>query len=307
MNKNKGIWIVIIGILFIGILVTVITVSFVNRKGNAEQAYGLSETSNLEEQTAFYSGEAEEESFAFQSPYSAPVPPAEEEPLLSRSQEPGILAAPPEPEAAAGGVEAQQEAGIAVEADSAQATAPLAVGEDAEAAKPAAAEEAPAAPRTVMAEDARSKTAEPFITPLSPDSKGRRTLVETTDAAVYYQKHMAELDGQIKKMREESADSNTYSMKALADKELRMWSRELNDIYTSVSECLDTEEREELEVSQQNWIKERDLKAQTAGKKYSGGSLEGVEYTASLADSTRSRAYDLVAEYEDILSEEESQ
>lgn len=306
MNKNKGIWIVIIGILFIGILVTVITVSFVNRKGNAEQAYGLSETPDLEEQTAFYSGEAEEESFAFQSPYSAPVPPAEEEPLLSRSQEPGILAAPPGTEAAAGAVEAQLEAGSEMGTDSGEAAAP-AVGEDAKAAKPAAAEEVPAAPRTVMAEDARSKTAEPFITPLSPDSKGRSTLVETTDAAVYYKKHMAELDGQIKKMREESADSNTYSMKALADKELRMWSRELNDIYTSVSECLDTEEREELEVSQQNWIKERDLKAQTAGKKYSGGSLEGVEYTASLADSTRSRAYDLVAEYEDILSEEETQ
>lgn len=306
MNKNKGIWIVIIGILVIGILVTVMTVSFVSRKESADQAIGQPEIANQEEPAAFYSEEAKEEPFTSQAPDSSPVSPAEEEPLLSRSQEPGILSA--EPEAAAGVLKALPETGTGVETDPAAAHDAEVLEEGAQVLEPAAfGASVPAEPQSAMEKDAPAKAAEPFITPLSPDSKGRSTIVESMDAAAYYQKHMAELDGQIKKMREESADSNTYSMKALADKELRMWSRELNDIYASVSDCLDTEEREELEVSQQKWIKERDSKAQAAGKKYSGGSLEGVEYTASMADSTRSRAYDLVAEYEDVLSEEEVQ
>lgn len=152
-----------------------------------------------------------------------------------------------------------------------------------------------------------SPAAEPVITPVSPDSRGRSAGDISTAGAAYYQKHLAELDARIQKMRENSGDSNTYSMKGLADKELKLWNQEMNAIYTAVSDGLDDEARQALEEAQRTWIKDRDAKAEETAKKYSGGSLEGLEYTASLAESTRGRAYDLVDEYMEALSDTEGQ
>lgn len=91
-------------------------------------------------------------------------------------------------------------------------------------------------------------------------------------------------------------------MKALVEKELKLWDREQNAIYAAITQELNDEDRKALETSQQEWIKSRDTKAEDAAKKYSGGSLEELEYTASLTESTRARAYDLVAEYMNVLS-----
>ena len=68
-------------------------------------------------------------------------------------------------------------------------------------------------------------------------------------------------------MRSESSDSTTYSMKTLAEKELRLWNIEMNTIYADIIDGLDEEARSKLEGEQQTWTKSRDTKAEEAARK----------------------------------------
>lgn len=116
-----------------------------------------------------------------------------------------------------------------------------------------------------------------------------------------YENRLAELDAQIKRLREEETDSNTNSIKATADTELKLWDGELNLLYGAIIGELDEKEKEELIQEERKWMKDRDALAVAAAKKSGGGTMEGLEYTASLADSTRKRVYELAATYKDVL------
>ncbi len=286
MNRNRGIWIVIGSILVIGILITLATSSFVKSKENAGDSdeftgFSNSEIQDAPEEAKVYSGAAEPFSANMAAPQEAPV--AGERSMLTKNSK---AAAKTEP---------------APENKSQPADAQLRMKS-----APASDQEMP-----VLMEDARSGESsleETVMSPINPDTKSKvLKSVTSSEGAAYYQKQLLDLDAQIKKMREESGDSNTYSMKALVDKELKLWNREQNTIYAAIFEDLNENDRKDLEASQQEWIKNRDVKAEEAAKKYSGGSLEELEYTASLTESTRSRAYDLVSEYIEILSSKEGQ
>jgi len=286
MNKNRGIWIVIGSILVIGILITLATSSFVKSKENDSDPLGITGLSNSEIPDAYaeakaYGGTPELFSADVAAPQEAPA--SAEDSKMRR-------AGPAAPIAE-----------TAVENKSQPAAAEFRMK------SAAVSDQAEAAPQAVESSNEAS-TEETVISPISPDSKGRQAnAAAPVEGAAYYQKHLLELDAQIKKMRGESGDSNTYSMKALVEKELKLWTREQNAIYAAIIEGLTDEDKEALETAQQAWIKSRDAKAEEAAKKYSGGSLEEVEYTASIAESTRARAYDLVTEYMDVLSSEDGQ
>ncbi len=265
MNKNRGIWIVIVSILVIGIFITQATSNFVKSKeslpesgGSADQSVVLSQ--DVPEEAGNYSGQPELFSLE-QAPSTREVTQAE---TAAKKEESPIEDAGSSPESV--------EASFSVKSFD----APVSQAET-----------------------------EAVISPISPDTKNRSALLAVpVEGDGDYQKHLSELDAQIKKMWKESGDSNTYSMKALADKELKLWTIELNTIYNVVLERLGEEERSQLETSQQEWLKSRDGKAEEAADKYSGGSLEELEYTASLAESTRTRAYDLAAQYDEVLTPE---
>lgn len=158
------------------------------------------------------------------------------------------------------------------------------------------------APKKALDNPETASPTEPVISPLSPDTKNRLSDEELTEGAAYYQKHLKDLDTQIEKMRKESLSANTYSMKALADKEFELWDREQSVIYNVILEKLSDKDKTALKADQNAWAKRRDTKAEEAARKYSGGSLEELEYTASMAESSRTRAYDLVDEYKEVLS-----
>lgn len=269
-------------ILVIGILITVATSSFVKSRENVTEPAEISGLSTTEipdspEAGNGYGGAPE----LFSGDMAAPqgVPSAGEE-AKRKKTDPGITA---KAEAAPENHSQPAEAGTRMKIA-------------------AASEQADTAPQAAESFN-ESPTEETVISPISPDTKNRLySTVIPSEGAAYYQKHLLELDAQIKKMREESGDSNTYSMKALVEKELKLWDREQNAIYAAITQELNDEDRKALETSQQEWIKSRDTKAEDAAKKYSGGSLEELEYTASLTESTRARAYDLVAEYMNVLS-----
>lgn len=112
-----------------------------------------------------------------------------------------------------------------------------------------------------------------------------------------YQKRFQEVDSRIQKVKESGVVPNTDTFKNMAEYEYRLWDNELNTIYKDILKGMTEEETEALKKEEREWMKTRDETARKAASKYSGGSIESMEYTASLADSTRSRAYKLLEDY----------
>lgn len=275
MNKNRGIWLVIGGILVIGMLVTFATSNFVKNRESIPGTAESSLTSGTELQDAVPDGDS--------------------------GQAPQLFSADA---GTSGEKSAQSQAAKARTAGPASMKIEAAMGETQEPAPDEDTQEKSEAAspqeesQQVLKSFAEPVPQETVLSPIDPDGKNRAYAgTDASEGAAFYREHLAELDVQIKKMWEESGDSNTYSMKALAEKELKLWNRAQTEIYTAVSDGLDSEARQALEDSQQAWIKSRDAKAEEDSKKYSGGSLEELEYTMSLAASTKARAYDLVAGY----------
>lgn len=295
MNKNRGIWLVIAAILVIGIAVTFLTSRFIRLNGGTLDTTAVQQVPYTTAGTAM--GQPRAEANAKESPAAAgrrsvPAPAQAPARAETEAKPDGAEGAElkPAPKAAAFSMEAASSADEALVPDAAPEQEAL---EAAPKEEVAAAEAGPGA----------SGALAPSISPLEPAS----ALIPgsgTEEKAAYYEKRLSDLDIQVQKMRSESSDSTTYSMKTLAEKELNIWNIEMNSIYAVLMETLDDESKTSLENSQQEWAKSRDTKAEEAARKYSGGSLEGVEYTASLAESTRERAYSLVEEYGNVLPAE---
>lgn len=263
MDKNRGIWLVIGGILVVGLLVTFATSNFVKKGETLSEAAGSAMTPGTERQEAAEAGSGQTHQL-----FSAQSPEAKARTAGPAAAETDAAGEPPEPAPdekvleKSGAAASQEEAG------------------------------------PVLKSFSESAPQETVLSPIDPDGKnGAYAGIDASEGAAFYRERLAELDVQIKKMWEESGDSNTYSMKALADKELKLWNRVQTEIYTDVSNGLDGEARQALEDSQQAWIKSRDAKAEADSQKYSGGSLEELEYTMSLSASTKARAYELVDGY----------
>ncbi|MDO4328250.1 MAG: lysozyme inhibitor LprI family protein [Lachnospiraceae bacterium] len=162
---------------------------------------------------------------------------------------------------------------------------------------------------TVFTETAAAKEAEMKKSADAPESQitvsssvtiNEASLNETADYQEKlrkYQERLAELDAQIERMRSSETDNTVHSVKSAAQTEQRIWERELDAVYTLLIGSLDEESGKMLRAEQQKWIISRDQKAQEASKKNSGGSMESVEYIASIAASTRERVYALVEQY----------
>ena len=121
-----------------------------------------------------------------------------------------------------------------------------------------------------------------------------------------YLRRLQELDAQMQKIRETQdtqAGSAASNSRNSAASELKLWDSELNTIYNEILKYLDEEQTQELVMAER--IKDRDAAAVEAAKNSAGGSLESVEYTASLAETTRARAYELVSLYGYLLTEKE--
>ncbi len=119
---------------------------------------------------------------------------------------------------------------------------------------------------------------------------------------ISYKTRLEELDAQIERNRRaDSEKSVANSAKVRAENELKLWEAELDGILKALAERLDSTQVEALYTEQREWRREKEAKALEAGKRQSGSTLEEVEYSVSLAESTRTRAYELVKEYEAVL------
>lgn len=143
---------------------------------------------------------------------------------------------------------------------------------------------------------------------ISPLTGTDQSLEAEAGAAVSLQgfrRKLSEIDSLVQNMQGSEAGSNTDSLKNVADYEYRLWDSELNLIYQSILEGMTEEEAETLKIEERKWIRARDSAASKAAARYKGGTMESLEYTASLAHSTRSRAHELLDNYGQYLKQEE--
>ena len=130
-------------------------------------------------------------------------------------------------------------------------------------------------------------------------------VLEEVQTAESFQKKLEEVERIVEEMRDSEASSNTDSMKRIADYEYRLWDAELNRIYQAIMDLISEKEAEPLREEERQWIRERDqLAKQTAGK-FKGGTMESLEYTASLAAATKERAYELLETYGYLFPQDE--
>ena len=119
-----------------------------------------------------------------------------------------------------------------------------------------------------------------------------------------YRNRLGEIDNTIQNLENSGSANTTDAMREAVAYEYRLWDAELNQIYQAIMAVLPDEETDTLRGLERRWIRERDTAAKQAAERYKGGTMENVEYTASLANSTRDRAYELLDLYESYLPAE---
>ncbi|MCI9584229.1 MAG: DUF1311 domain-containing protein [Clostridium sp.] len=152
---------------------------------------------------------------------------------------------------------------------------------------------------TVM--DAETEQKEGPVSPLTGVSGNGPGAPEETLSRDDYQKRLEEIDALIADMKQSELMSNTDSMSNIADYEYKLWDSERNRIYQALIQTMSGEDAEALKSEERLWLKTRDQAANQAASKYKGGTIERLEYAASLAISTRTRAYELLEEYGSCL------
>lgn len=152
-------------------------------------------------------------------------------------------------------------------------------------------------------EDAPAAKSSVTISPLTGISESDTAVVEYSTTLDGFRKKLNEIDGLIQNMQVSEASSNTDSLKKVADYEYYLWDTELNHIYQAILEGMTEEESQDLKTEERAWIRSRDLAAKKAASKFGGGTMESLEYTASLSDSTRSRAYELLDQYGNYVTD----
>ena len=307
--KNRGVIIAIILILIMGAGVTVGTRRFIRDKTSGSAA------ANFQNQIP-PSEELDMESMAMAAAGMTSPPETGGEAAGSDSVNTGNarsqdMAGEEEPLPAAGPeTGAQAEAGHM--AGAAAESCPVSVYPDSDskgasvreeaAAVLADSDEAAAAPSQENAAAAKSSVA---ISPLTGVSESDEAVTEYATTLEGFKKKLGEIDSLIKNMQGSEASTNTDALKKVADYEYYLWDTELNHIYQAILEGMTEEEAQDLKTEERAWIRSRDLAAKKASSKFGGGTMESLEYTASLSDSTRSRAYELLEQYGTYITEGE--
>jgi uncharacterized protein YecT (DUF1311 family) len=112
-----------------------------------------------------------------------------------------------------------------------------------------------------------------------------------------YMKQFNKTKAAFEEEAERSNDYSTYALKYFEDRRFDAWDVHLNEVYGVLKENLPANQFDQLKQEQRLWIKSRDTAAMEASEKFRGTTSEHLEYSATLANQTESRCYDLVRTY----------
>ena len=301
MGRRKGMWITIICILVVGVSVTRMTRSLVASGETEMQAYSADAEIPAAEQHA--------------APMEAPQDGASMKQSLSVS---------PAAEPAAGEASAVPRAGTEAQAGSfSVSAAPSSVSEapvfEADAVSEDSADSPAPGAQSLTAGDGESGKAtdetvpETVKSPLDPAVETEASALVIAESREEPSYTLDELKERLSIAEEKAAESRNGaldggpgSVYAAAEQERVLWDRELNIIYTAIRGEMTPEEAEELKRSELEWLKERDLAAEKATVK--GGAVQNQspnpDSVRVLAEKTRERCYELISDYEDLLTKE---
>ncbi|MEK3715171.1 lysozyme inhibitor LprI family protein [Paenibacillus sp. FSL R7-0333] len=155
---------------------------------------------------------------------------------------------------------------------------------------PEPAAEATADPAPEATAQAPAQTTAPESTPKASAAAG------DSQRQTYFDK-LDKIEEGLSDLKAMSDTGVMTDMKEAASKEHERWDKALNEIYQELKQQLPEADMAKLKEEQLSWIKERDKAAEDAAAKYKGGTMEGLEYAATLASVTKNRCYKLVELY----------
>ena len=334
MNRQKGVWITILCILVIGVSVTKMTRSFISSGTLETVAFEAGAGEPAEETrmapaemaapgpsaaggTAAKRAAAQNGGNAVKNDRVA-VPDTENggaadaagsaETKAASDSGPGPAGAVPEmaaAEAAKTLPDGEETAGGVPQAAMFQAapedgTVPGEAGEE------SAAEDKAAVP------DENTAVQETVKSPLDPAAPGLRPTVTETgketapaaNTAEEYRKRLDQTDSQIVQYRGTTNDSSATALYMAAEYAWGLWDNELNTLYSILRSKMSSEEVESLKQEELEWIKERDAASEKAASKANSQVARNTAYLEAASKETRSRCYELLDEYGDVLERE---
>lgn len=112
-----------------------------------------------------------------------------------------------------------------------------------------------------------------------------------------YLDKMNVLDEELNIKLKDKLVGSTIEMIVAASEIHKVWDEMLNEVYSKIIGTLSEEEKNKLISEEEDWIGERDKKADDAAKEAEGGSMEPLLRISSLGTSTKERCYELVNNY----------
>lgn len=131
----------------------------------------------------------------------------------------------------------------------------------------------------------------------SIESKNQDVIDNKTGRKNYYLKKLDDIQAKIDKDYNFKNTNTTYDMRNVSGSQYRMWDDELNEIYNELRKTLNSSQMEKLKEEEISWIAQKESDAKKSADQVKGGTLEPVNYSLSLADSTKKRCYELVNNY----------
>ncbi|MEG2338044.1 MAG: lysozyme inhibitor LprI family protein [Clostridium sp.] len=140
----------------------------------------------------------------------------------------------------------------------------------------------------LKAEEEKHKQEQEKLKAESQNSKGQ--LIAKGD---YYNKKLASVKSGLKDI-EGLYNGSTADMVEACNIEGKRWDKVLNEMYQDLKKMLPSDQFKTLQGAQRSWIKNRDSKADSEAAQFGGGSGSAIAYADSIAQSTRSRCYELL-------------
>lgn len=131
----------------------------------------------------------------------------------------------------------------------------------------------------------------------SRESKPNDTTTNKTDKKEYYIQKLNDIQAKIDKDYNFKDTITTQDMRNSSGAQYKFWDDALNEIYKELQKTLPSSDMENLKKEELAWISQKESDAKNSADKVKGGTLEPVNYSLSLADSTKKRCYELVNNY----------
>ena len=129
------------------------------------------------------------------------------------------------------------------------------------------------------------------------NKKNNDTTKNKTNKKDYYTKKLDDIQAKIDKDYNFKNTETTADMRNASGAQYKLWDDALNEIYKDLQNTLSSNDKENLKEEELAWISKKENDAKNVANEVKGGTLEPVNHSLSLADSTKKRCYELVNKY----------